>query len=126
MTRPDSFRLPTPLASRPLLGSGGPEDDRDAEGGLELRSRPRTRKPRRFKVLLHNDDYTTMDFVVEVLVHHFHRTPSEATQVMYEVHQKGVGVAGVFTLEVAETKIATVTADARERGMPLKVTAEPE
>lgn len=110
----------------PLLGAGPPQADRDAEGGLELRSRPLTKKPRRYKVLLHNDDYTTMDFVVEILVHYFHNTPSEATQVMYEVHQKGVGVAGIYTLEVAETKVAEVTAEAQERGMPLKVTAEPE
>lgn len=121
--------LPTPnlAANRPpLLGAGPSQADRDAEGGLELRSRPLTKKPRRYKVLLHNDDYTTMDFVVEILVHYFHNTPSEATQVMYEVHQKGVGVAGIYTLEVAETKVAEVTAEARERGMPLKVTAEPE
>jgi ATP-dependent Clp protease adaptor protein ClpS len=88
--------------------------------------RPATRTPRRFRVLLHNDDFTTMEFVVDVLVRFFHKSATEASRIMLEVHLKGVGTAGVFTREVAETKIARVTAAAREQGFPLLVTMEPE
>ena len=88
--------------------------------------RKKTKKPPRFKVLLHNDDYTTMDFVVYVLTRHFHKSEGEATHIMLQVHHRGVGVAGVYPKDQAETKIAEVTRDARDSGMPLLVTAEAE
>lgn len=97
--------------------------ERDEELALEERRRPK--RPRKWKVLLHNDDFTTMEFVIHVLVTHFHKPPAEATQIMLQVHRKGVGLAGVYSREVAETKIAEVTDEARAEGMPLKLTAEP-
>ena len=100
------------------------ENERDEEFALE--ERKKTRRPRRFRVLLHNDDYTTMEFVIHVLMEHFGKPPAEATAVMLQVHQKGVGVAGVYSREVAETKVAEVTEEARANGMPLKLTTEPE
>ncbi|HRC87003.1 MAG TPA: ATP-dependent Clp protease adaptor ClpS [Thermoanaerobaculia bacterium] len=89
-------------------------------------ARHKARRPQRFRVLLHNDDYTTMDFVVQVLVEHFGRAPGEATQIMLEVHYKGVGVAGIYPREVAETKVAEVMAAARAQEMPLQLSLEPE
>jgi len=97
--------------------------ERDEEFALEERRKPK--RPRKWKVLLHNDDFTTMEFVIHVLVTHFHKPPAEATQIMLQVHRKGVGLAGVYSREVAETKIAEVTDEARAEGMPLKLTAEP-
>jgi len=88
--------------------------------------RIRTHTPRRFKVILHNDNYTTMDFVVDVLMKFFHKTETEATHIMLLVHHRGHGVAGVFSRDVAETKVAQVTRYAQDHGMPLKTTAEPE
>lgn len=86
----------------------------------------KTKRPRLWKVVLHNDDFTTMEFVVEILTAHFHKTMAEANHVMLQVHRKGRGVAGVYTRDVAETKVAIVTREARENGMPLKLTTEPE
>ena len=86
----------------------------------------RTQEPPMYRVLLYNDDYTTKEFVVEILVHVFHKTATEAAELMWQVHRKGRGVAGVFAREIAETKIATVTNIARENGFPLKVTMEPD
>ena len=100
------------------------ETDRDDEFALE--ERKKTRRPRRFKVLLHNDDYTSMEFVIHILMEHFGKPPAEATAIMLQVHQKGMGVAGIYSREVAETKVAEVTDEARESGMPLKLTTEPE
>jgi ATP-dependent Clp protease adaptor protein ClpS len=100
--------------------------DTDRDDELSLEERKKSRRPRRFKVLLHNDDYTSMEFVIHVLMEHFAKPPAEATAVMLQVHQKGVGVAGIYPREVAETKVAEVTEEARENGMPLKLTAEPE
>ena len=100
------------------------ETDRDDEFALE--ERKKSRRPRRFKVLLHNDDYTSMEFVIHILIEHFSKPPAEATAIMLQVHQKGVGTAGIYSREVAETKVAEVTEEARENGMPLKLTAEPE
>jgi ATP-dependent Clp protease adaptor protein ClpS len=101
-----------------------PEAEREA--GTATAAKPRTRRPRRFRVLLHNDDFTTMEFVVHVLTRHFHKPPAEAMQVMLQVHHKGVGVAGVYPKDVAETKVAEVTAEARAAGMPLLLTLESE
>lgn len=82
--------------------------------------------PRRYKVLLHNDDYTPMEFVVFVLEHLFRKTPAEATRIMLLVHKSGIGIAGVYSHEIAESK-ATQTVDmARENGYPLLATTEPE
>jgi ATP-dependent Clp protease adaptor protein ClpS len=74
---------------------------------------------------MHNDDYTTMEFVVHVLQKYFTKTPSEAQAIMLEVHTRGFGICGIFTFEVAESKVAKVTKYAREHGHPLKCSTEP-
>lgn len=81
-------------------------------------------EPRLFKVLLHNDNYTTMDFVVHVLELVFHKSPAEATQIMLNVHQKGVGVCGIYPFDVAETKVAQVHVLAKQNEFPLKSSME--
>ena len=83
-------------------------------------------EPPLYKVLLHNDDFTTKEFVVTILVSVFNKSLDEATQLMWSVHRKGLGVAGVYPLEVAETKIGIVKSTAEEYGFPLKMTMEPE
>ncbi len=110
--------------SRPLLGAGSSEDSGQREG-LVLDERRKAKRPSLYKVLLHNDDFTTMEFVVDVLVRYFHKSADEATHIMLEVHEQGIGTAGVFTFEVAETKVAQVTAEARQQGMPLKCSVDP-
>lgn len=102
----------------------GPKLDDDREGAVETEKR--VQKARRFKVLFHNDDYTTQDFVVRVLIKFFRRSETEATQIMLSVHHKGHGVAGIYPRDVAETKVSEVMAYAKAHGMPLLVTAEPE
>ncbi len=90
------------------------------------RTREELKKPPMFKVLFHNDDYTTMDFVVSVLMTVFHHSEASAFRIMMHIHQNGVGVAGVYTKEVAETKVAQTVAAARKSDFPLEVTIEPE
>lgn len=101
-------------------------DREDRQGDLATERERKVDKPRRYKVVVHNDDYTTMDFVVIVLMKFFHRTETEATHIMLSVHHRGHGVAGVYTKDVAETKVAQVTDYAKQHGMPLRLTAEPE
>lgn len=87
-------------------------------------TRDQTRQPPLFKVLMHNDDYTTMEFVVEVLESVFRKPATEASRIMLHIHFKGVGVCGIFPYEVAETKVARVHALARSRGYPLRCTLD--
>jgi len=100
--------------------------DREREGGLATRERPKVERPKRFKVILWNDDYTPMEFVVNLLENVFAKSPSEATQLMLQIHKGGMGIAGVYVLEIAETKVATVHRMAEERGYPLRSGSEPE
>lgn len=81
-------------------------------------------EPRQFKVLLHNDDYTTMDFVVEVLMSIFGKSEAEALAIMLNVHEKGIGVCGIYTAEVAETKVHLVHQLARKKSFPLRCSME--
>ena len=87
-------------------------------------SRKKLKKPPLYKVLLHNDDYTTKEFVVQILQYVFHKEQTEAVQIMLHVHQKGIGVAGVYTYEVAETKVTLVEDLARQHEYPLMCTME--
>ena len=98
----------------------------EREEGVAVAERPKTRKPSLYRVLLHNDDFTTMEFVVEVLVRHFDHTPTGAAAIMLQVHHLGVGVAGTYTRDEAETRIERVTTDAEAAGYPLLLTLEPE
>ena len=97
-----------------------PETKEDAD----VRSQQDADEPPMYKVLLHNDDYTTMEFVVQVLMLVFHKPIETATQIMLNVHQQGIGMCGLYTYEVAETKVETVIRMARENGHPLKCTME--
>jgi ATP-dependent Clp protease adaptor protein ClpS len=99
-----------------------PED----ETGLMLKTRPKTQKPAMYKVLLLNDDFTPMEFVVHVVEKFFSKNRAEATDIMLHVHRRGVGICGVFTFEIAETKVAQVMDFARANEQPLQCTMEKE
>jgi len=96
------------------------EEEVDSESDQEVE------EPHRYKVMLLKDDYTTMEFVIEVLVHVFQKSPQDATRIMLNVHHKGVGICGIYPYEIAETKINTVETLARENGFPLKCIMERE
>ena len=102
------------------------ETDRQTGGEVLERTRQETKKPELFKVLLLNDDYTTMDFVVEVLESVFNKAPAEAYRIMMAVHHQGQGLCGVYPHEVAETKVNAVMEAARDHGFPLRAAMEPE
>ncbi|MFO1189238.1 MAG: ATP-dependent Clp protease adapter ClpS [Alphaproteobacteria bacterium] len=92
--------------------------------GVVVKARPKTRKPAMYKVLLLNDDYTPMEFVVHTLERFFNKSRAEATSIMLHVHQRGVGVCGVYTYEVAETKVGQVMDYARRHEHPLQCSLE--
>lgn len=102
--------------------------DGDEDNGIKLatKTRVQTKKPSMYRVLILNDDYTPMEFVVLILERYFHKSREQATRIMLHVHQKGVGVCGVFTYEVAETKVAQVMDLARRNEHPLQCTMEKE
>ncbi|HWR57332.1 MAG TPA: ATP-dependent Clp protease adapter ClpS [Thermodesulfovibrionales bacterium] len=93
---------------------------------IEEKTREELKSPSLFKVLLLNDDYTTMDFVVQVLESVFRKSPPEAVQIMLHVHKRGFGLCGVYTRDIAETKVATVHELARGKGFPLRCEMERE
>ncbi|MBF6601364.1 MAG: ATP-dependent Clp protease adapter ClpS [Sphingorhabdus sp.] len=105
-------------------GVGGGDDSDDTNIGIATKTRAKTKKPNPYKVLLLNDDYTPMEFVVLVLKRFFQMDIDEATRVMLHVHQKGVGVCGTFSYEVAETKVTQVMDFARKNQHPLQCTLE--
>ena len=121
------YRPGNPVATR----CAGDDDDRsggsagnDGQVGLATRTRAKPKKPSQFKVLLLNDDYTPMEFVVMVLKRFFQMDLEQATRVMLHVHQKGVGVCGIFPYEIAETKVNQVMDFARQNQHPLQCTLE--
>ena len=111
-------------------GDGTPRDpkrgDPRREGGVATKTRPRVARPPRYKVLLYNDDYTPMEFVVALLEQVFEKGPTEATTIMLAIHNSGLGVAGVYVQDVAETKVAQVHRVAEQRGYPLRSGCEKE
>ena len=108
----------------PILSAN--ETGTEGESGIVTKTRPRTQRPPLYKVLILNDDYTPMEFVVHVLERFFHLTHSQAFELMLTVHKKGVAVVGVFSYEVAETKVGQVMDFARRHQHPLQCTMERE
>lgn len=101
-------------------------DDGDSATGIIVKTKPKTKKPSMYRVLMLNDDYTPMEFVVHVLENFFNKNREEATRIMLHVHQRGVGICGVFTYEIAETKVTQVIEYARQHQHPLQCTLEKE
>ncbi len=96
----------------------------EKKGSVATRDRTQVREPSLYKVLLHNDDYTSMEFVVSVLENVFRKNTSEASMIMMNVHQEGVGIAGIYTREICETKVAIVHGLAQQSEFPLRCTTE--
>jgi ATP-dependent Clp protease adaptor protein ClpS len=101
-----------------------PESEGDAEA-LVQDAIPKVAEPPKYAVILHNDDYTTMEFVIEILTSDFSKPQLEAMELMLKVHEEGKAVAGVYSLDIAESKIMKVTEKARRAGFPLRLTMEP-
>ncbi|MFZ4806792.1 MAG: ATP-dependent Clp protease adapter ClpS [Hyphomicrobiaceae bacterium] len=118
-----ALRVPTTAAKG---GNPGRTPDDEGKTGLVTKTRPKTKRPNLYKVLLLNDDYTPMEFVVHVLEKFFSKGREEAARIMLHVHHKGVGICGVYTYEVAETKVTQVMDFARQHGHPLQCTMEKE
>ncbi len=110
----------------PGSGGDGADNGEQNESGLLLKTRTQTKKPAMYKVLLLNDDYTPMEFVVHILERFFNKNRQESTDIMMHVHRRGVGICGIFTYEVAETKVAQVMDFARANEQPLQCTMEKE
>jgi ATP-dependent Clp protease adaptor protein ClpS len=122
-------RSPEPLRAAYMSERGNQEPDipgGKTSTGVVVKPRPKTKKPSMYKVLMLNDDYTPMEFVVHVLESFFGKSREEATRIMLHVHQRGVGVCGVYTYEIAETKVTQVIDYARKHQHPLQCTLEKE
>lgn len=126
MNEPDKYTIVQPLRMADGNGDNGVGGDGDSgsDTGVVVRTKPKTKKPAMYKVIMLNDDYTPMEFVILVLERFFNKTSEEATRIMLHVHQKGVGVCGVFTYEVAETKVQQVMDLAKQHRHPLQCTLE--
>jgi ATP-dependent Clp protease adaptor protein ClpS len=100
--------------------------EKNTSDGVLEQTRQKTKKPTLYKVLLLNDDYTTMEFVIQILESIFHKTPAEAHRIMMQVHTEGRGICGAYNYDVAETKVATTQDLAQKAGFPLQATLEEE
>ncbi len=98
----------------------------DSEEGIITEKKEKCKKPPLYKVILHNDDYSTMEFVVLILQRFFNKNETEATHIMWNVHQKGIGIAGIYTFEIAETKVEQVHSFAKSNQHPLRCSMEAE
>jgi ATP-dependent Clp protease adaptor protein ClpS len=114
--------------SGPPIGPpvGPDRADPRREGGVATATRRKVARPPKYKVILYNDDYTPMEFVVSILENLFQKGPTEATQIMLAIHRTGLGIAGVYVQDVAETKVAAVHSTAEQRGFPLRAGVEQE
>ena len=112
------------IMSRMQAGKRGKEEDEGTGTGLATKTAPKVKKPDLYRVLLLNDDFTPMEFVVHVLERFFRKSPEQATQIMLHVHNNGVGECGVYTYEVAETKVTQVMDFARQNQHPLQCVME--
>ncbi len=110
----------------PFAMSKDDEDKKDTNGNIKLATKPKTKTPPLYRVLMMNDDYTPMEFVIEVLEKFFQKNREEATQIMLHVHQRGVGVCGIYAYDLAETKAMQVMNYARKYEHPLQVQLEKE
>lgn len=122
----ERFRAVSQNQNRPRMGDERSADKDDGRVGISVQTRAVVKRPSMYRVLLLNDDYTPMEFVVHVLEHIFNKSHEEATEIMLKVHHRGVGVCGVFTFEVAETKAGQVMDLARRNQHPLQCTIEKE
>ena len=120
------FRAVSQNKKLPRLGEERSADEDDGRVGISVQTRAVVKRPSMYRVLLLNDDYTPMEFVVHVLERIFNKSHEEATEIMLKVHHRGVGVCGVFTFEVAETKAGQVMDLARRNQHPLQCTIEKE
>jgi ATP-dependent Clp protease adaptor protein ClpS len=117
---------PSVLRMSAAMGPDDGDSNDESQTGIVTKTRTKTKKPSLYKVLLLNDDYTPMEFVVHVLERFFNKGREEATRIMLHVHQKGVGICGVYTYEVAETKVTQVMDFSQQHQHPLQCTMEKE
>ena len=120
----EKLRYPRSLQVQMTRGTASNDVGEGSDTSVVVRTKPKTQKPAMYQVIMLNDDYTPMDFVILVLERFFNKSSEEATQIMMHVHQKGVGVCGIFTFEVAETKVQQVMDLARQHQHPLQCTLE--
>ena len=99
-------------------------EQHETENEGDLVTAEEVKHPRLYRVLLHNDDYTTMEFVIYILMKHFGKTRETAKQIMLEIHERGIGLCGIYTFEVAESKVAKVLRESKQNGHPLVCTCE--
>ena len=112
------------LSARTEMSDNGKHGEEGPGTGVVVKTKPKTKKPSMYKVLMLNDDYTPMEFVVHILERFFNKSRQEATRIMLHVHRRGVGICGVYTYEVAETKVTQVMDFARQHQHPLQCTLE--
>jgi ATP-dependent Clp protease adaptor protein ClpS len=118
-------RQESTVTTRPEMSDNGKRGGEEGPGtGVIVKAKPKTKKPAMYKVLMLNDDYTPMEFVVHILERFFSKNRQEATRIMLHVHRRGVGICGVYTYEVAETKVTQVMDFARQHQHPLQCTLE--